>query len=424
MFGTMYDFLADIYHFSRDTYYIMKYRSNMSYVQKKVSKKKIVNVVFLVMNVSMWKYDKLYELLEADGGFKPIIILAPRIVDATNEIKQNEIDSMRAYFSRKGYDYIDEYNVANDKGIDINRLDPDIIFYTQPYEKTVCKQYDFLRFRKSLFCYIPYTFLILKYNWNYDLLFFNICWLLFYPNKLYADYFKKYSKYGWKNLRITGYPIADLLLDKEKEVSFPWKNSNYKLKRIIWAPHHSFARKKDKFQIANFLNIYDLMYSLAKELSGEIQMAFKPHPHLKSVLYKHPDWGQEKTDSYYEKWQELENGILHDGDYIDLFKTSDALIHDSASFTVEYLYVNKPVLHIDTANVTKHFNSMGVMAYNVHYKAKNMADIRNFIIDVVINGNDPKRLEREEFYDAYLLPPNGMTAAENIYNEMKNTLEK
>lgn len=166
------------------------------------------------------------------------------------------------------------------------------------------------------------------------------------------------------------------------------------------------------------------MYYLAKELAGKIQMAFKPHPHLKGVLYKHPDWGQKKTDDYYKKWEDLDNTLLHEGDYVDLFKTSDALIHDSGSFTVEYLYVNKPVLHIDVANVTEHFNSMGLLAYNAHYKAKSMADIKQFLFEVVIAENDPKRMEREQLLKTYLLPPNGKTASENIYNEIKQALHK
>jgi hypothetical protein len=420
----LYDFCARKYHFIRDSYYILRYRNNMERVQKVISKKEVVNIVFLAMNVSMWKYDKLYELLKSDKCFNPIIVLAPRIVDATEVIRQHDIDSMKAYFDKRGYFYIDGYDVINNHGINLIDLNPDLIFYTQPYENAICKQYDFLRFRKSLFCHIPYAFIIVKYNWNYNLLFFNICWKLFYPNKLYVDYFKSYSRYGWKNLAVTGYPIADLFLDSSREIFFPWKLKNDKLKRIIWAPHHSFARKKEKFQIANFLEIYDSMYYLAKELAGKIQMAFKPHPHLKGVLYKHPDWGQKKTDDYYKKWEDLDNTLLHEGDYVDLFKTSDALIHDSGSFTVEYLYVNKPVLHIDVANVTEHFNSMGLLAYNAHYKAKSMADIKQFLFEVVIAENDPKRMEREQLLKTYLLPPNGKTASENIYNEIKQALHK
>ena len=43
-------------------------------------------------------------------------------------------------------------------------------------------------------------------------------------------------------------------------------------------------------------------------------------------------------------------------------------------------------------------------------------DIENFIIDIVQDNNDDKRILRHNFYDNYLLPPNSVSAADNIIN--------
>jgi CDP-glycerol glycerophosphotransferase (TagB/SpsB family) len=84
------------------------------------------------------------------------------------------------------------------------------------------------------------------------------------------------------------------------------------------------------------------MIEMAKKYQDSVQFVFKPHPVLRSKLVVL--WGEEKTNAYYNTWDSLPNSTIHEDEYIDLFLTSDAMIHDSGSFTVEYLYVNKPVM--------------------------------------------------------------------------------
>jgi CDP-glycerol glycerophosphotransferase (TagB/SpsB family) len=90
----------------------------------------------------------------------------------------------------------------------------------------------------------------------------------------------------------------------------------------------------------------ELMLELAQAYKDRIQIAFKPHPSLITQLYQHPDWGKERADDYYARWQQMENTQLETGGYVDLFMTSDAMIHDSGSFVVEYLYANRPVMFV------------------------------------------------------------------------------
>lgn len=53
-----------------------------------------------------------------------------------------------------------------------------------------------------------------------------------------------------------------------------------------------------------------------------------------------------KTDRYYSEWESLSNAQLETGKYVDLFMTSDAMIHDCGSFTIEYHYTLKPVMYL------------------------------------------------------------------------------
>ena len=65
-----------------------------------------------------------------------------------------------------------------------------------------------------------------------------------------------------------------------------------------------------------FLRYYQVFLNIAEKYKDKIQIAFKPHPLLKVKLSKHKEWGQQRTEDYYKKWQNLENGQLEEDDYI------------------------------------------------------------------------------------------------------------
>lgn len=97
---------------------------------------------------------------------------------------------------------------------------------------------------------------------------------------------------------------------------------------------------------STFLSIAEELLEFIKNTQLPVQMAFKPHPLLKSQLYNYSSWGKEKTDEYYAAWEFLPNAQLETNEYVDLFMTSDAMIHDCGSFTIEYHHTLKPVMYL------------------------------------------------------------------------------
>ena len=135
------------------------------------------------------------------------------------------------------------------------------------------------------------------------------------------------------------------------------------------------------------------------------------------------DWGKERTDAYYKEWEDGENSTFVSGEYIDLFKSSDGMIHDSHSFTVEYLYVDKPVMFMTNYDRESQCNAVGKRAFAAHYHGTTREDIQSFIEDVVIGGKDTMAEKRHQFYNDILVPPNGKSVAENIINEITTALD-
>ena len=101
------------------------------------------------------------------------------------------------------------------------------------------------------------------------------------------------------------------------------------------------------------------------------------------------------------------------------------MIHDCASFTVEYLYAQKPVLfQIRDEKVKDEFNTFGQMCLDQHYLAYSIEETEKFIREVVIEGKDPKKESREQFYKQYLYPKDGVMPSQKIYDILVKTLGK
>ena len=204
---------------------------------------------------------------------------------------------------------------------------------------------------------------------------------------------------------------------------FPWKKQEKEKKRIIWAPHFSIGTD-GYLHRASFLWLNEVMWQIAQEFKDEVQFVFKPHPRLLSELYRHPEWGKKRADDYYEMWKSGENTQLETGEYIDLFCSSDAMIHDCGSFSAEYHYTGKPVLFVsdDFDAIYQGLDDFGTMCLDLHYHALNVQDIRAFIQDVILQGDDSLREKRELFRKRYLLPEDRPQFAESIYRSIVNSI--
>jgi hypothetical protein len=384
----------------------------------KAREKERIEVVFIVLNPDIWKYENVYRLLEKDSRFNPIVVICP----ATNlQDHKVVIDLMKqAYqsFLEKGYNVICSYDESTEKYLDVKgSLKPDIVFFTNPYGYTL-GEYQIKNFLDTLSCYVQYSFPMEDVEHFYNKPFHSLLWKAFYETDLHKGLAKKYATNEGANVEITGHPGTDSFMYGIREDNGAWKDSGSNLKRIIWAPHWSVVpRGKGRPSASNFLEISEFMFKLAGEFKNEVQFAFKPHPYLKSTLYNLDGWGKTKTESYYRKWDELKNGQLETGNYTGLFNGSDALIHDSISFIAEYLYCGKPSLFLKSdPEVNRRFNEFGNLALNHHYHGNGNDDIIRFIEQTVLKGNDPEKEKRDDFYKKTLMPKGGKAASQNIYD--------
>ena len=404
--------------------FFANFRKSQLKAASKLKGKTHLEVAFFVPIPGMWKNDELFLLMQRNPNYHPFIVIYPYSV--YKEFDKKEITSViertKRFFDEKGYEYIVPYDEKKDKWIDVKDIQkPDIVFFASPYKDTYPK-YFIYNFRDTLTCYIPYGLCSLKLNnVNYNMVFHNVVGIYMLETDVHRSLAVQYSRNHGVNAVTTGYPATEVFLRTDYTPKDYWKPQDRPKKRVIFAPHHSVDHADFP---SVFLDTCDAMLALAEKFSDSIQFVFKPHQLLKFKLQQ--IWGVEKTEEYYRRWDSMTNTQLVSDGYVDLFLTSDAMIHDSGSFTTEYLFTHKPVMYLcrKNYNMEEKFNEFGVQSFRCHYHGQTAEDVERFLQDVVIDDKDPMKEQREKFFDEHLKPKDGLLPSQKIIKIIEQTIEQ
>lgn len=367
----------------------------------------VARVALVTSSLSMWRLEEVWRLMQGDPLFDCRIILVP-FGKLSPEDKEFELGKLRDYFGSKGIPFYEEDEFL--------KFDPDIVFYQQFYNHSYKDPVRALHNEHRLLCYAPYGVMFIDRKWQYDSRFHRRAWKIFLQSEAHRDTARRLCANSAANVAVVGDADSDAFASPA--FNDPWKPQPAPLRRIIWAPHHK------KLGRDSFAWTAEEMKKVALEYSDRCQFAFKPHPRLKTELLKDPDWGPERTEEFYNFWASQENTQLETGGFVELFRGSDALIHDCNSFIAEYLYTRKPALFLstNTARIRSTFGKFGRDALDAHYQGDGPEAIRQFLDKVVLAGEDPKAAERETFYSRYLQPADGKGFAAGVVDEIRKSI--
>ena len=403
-------------------WYIKRFRRSQIAAAHRLQNKDKIEVAFMLTIPGMWKVDNLFQALQTNPRFHPYVVIHPYSVfkGFSHDEVESTLERTRRFIADKGYEYIIP---RDDRGkwLDIRKtLCPDIVFFTTPY-KDIHPQYFIYNFRNTLTCYVSYGFSSLStYRINYDLIFHNLLGIYFLETDLNKRTAEEYARNKGINAVVSGYPATEIFLRKDYIPHNGWKPQSKAKKRVIWAPHHTIDKT---LELSTFLLRCDDMLKLAEKYKESIQFVFKPHQLLKFKLQQL--WGDERTEEYYQKWATMENTQLEEDSYVDLFITSDAMIHDCGSFTTEYLFTHKPVMYLThDENFKSRFSPFGLEAFECHYRGSSIEDIERFLKQVVIDGNDPMGDVRINFFNKYLNPKDGILPSQKIIKILEKTINQ
>lgn len=369
---------------------IVRYRYGK--IEKKLRKRKRAKVVFLVRETSKWSMTSLYKALNNDERFEPLVVVTIRKNLHKNPEKvKKALSNLLVFFRERNFNVVSAYNVESATHLNLRSFKPDIIFYDEPWQN---KQLDIFATSKfALSCYVPYGFMIADRNdMHYKTTFQSLLWRFFAPQHLIKMlYIQEVPDVDESKIIVCGYPKLDYYLnipqdiDEGKYWNLPEMDGEYP-KKIIYAPHWTIT-ENSPFYYGTFIWSGIPLLEYAKKHKN-ISWVFKPHPLLRYELIKNNVMSEIEVENYYKKWGDLSNSrIYEDGEYFDIFTTSDALITDCGSFLFEYLPTQKPILHLINPKSVG-YNAVGKTVINSFYKIYNFEELERIINKVVVKEDD------------------------------------
>lgn len=409
------------------------YRNFKKYLTLRKIRKKYINnekiiIVFLIARPGMWPFDYIFNFFKQDKHFEPYVVVMPDMAMGKEMICN--LNKTNLDLTKRGYTPILGYDELTSTFFDLrNKLNPDIIFYSDFWKPHFYDSFYISNFLDKITLLIDYGFSNMQEEKTCCFELNNLVDIYFRPTQIHVNMAQRLMKNKGKNTVVVGAPKLDERFDKEYQPKNVWKYQTVKKFRIIWAPHHSCNMPKDMYCYNSFWQLHDFMFQLAENFKNNIQIAFRPHPMLYGKVVK--TWGKSAADAYYKKWDLYENTQLYeDGNFIDLFYGSDAMITDSCSFLSEYTAFEKPIFHAETASSRNNFNDFGNLLYEFIYKPSGIKkdDLENGIIDfinnVVIKRHDIYKEKRHKFVKNYLSKYNDNTASLNVYLSIMNYIRK
>ncbi len=387
---------------------ISKYIYNINI--KRIREKNVIQIAFFCPDSAIWSCDRLYHLFEGDRRFEPYIIV-PGFNNGTKTTIQEIYDETLKYFTRCGYNTIGVFNGKS--GNTWNELKiPDIIIHLTPYPNILPVEYNI--FHVPLSClniYIPYTIAAVDDYWLFNIPGPQLSWIWFCETKCCNEMIRSHALLGAENVVVSGHPKMDALLNQPCSTNLTriWKCLSGKkpsdIKKIIYAPHHTIYNNSIKFSTFHE-NLYDI-YMFAKESAETMSWIIKPHPLLKKASIENGLFKSEKEfDEYMDMWDALPNArTVRNGQYDNIFLTSDAMITDCVSYITEYLCVNKPLIILRRPE--QKYNKWGKMILTAAYSVpgNEIRLIQNIVNKVVIQGEDTLREKREELINQHISIP-------------------
>ncbi|MCQ4295087.1 CDP-glycerol glycerophosphotransferase family protein [Pseudomonas stutzeri] len=398
---------------------VVSQREKHKSLLKKIKGKGRIKVVFLAIHHSVWKVDSVFNKMLADPLFDPVVLVCP-FVSYGDERMWDDLRQCCAFFDEKGYPFISAYKKSEDRWLRLDELVPDIVFFTNPHNLTRREYYQDA-YLNYLSCYVPYHHEVCRYGGDaaqYNQNFHNALWRIFVPHEYSLRTYVDVAVAKGQNVVVSGYPAMEALIEKKAKGQYlnVWKSKDDR-RRIIWAPHHTIV---DVFlPYSNFLKYADAFRDLSESMKEKVVWSFKPHPLLKAKLYRHACWGREKTDAYYNYWENESHTQLDEGEYTDLFLSSDAMIHDSGSFLAEFLYAEKPVMYLlSENNQGEYYSEFGTAALKACEIGYCFEDVIAFVERLIVSDNTMPAIHNDFLIKEIIPYFSGEMPSERIVNEI------
>lgn len=369
-----------------------RYAAHEAACRKKLACGERLRVAFLVCDASMFSGESVFIKMREDPRYDCFIAVAPRVTRGEEFLRETLNKTVGSLVKRYPGAVRALYDPDAGKA---EKLDADLVFSTILYEDQTLPEYTVESLSRRALVAILY--------YGYGGLFFTnekktpflpnvvFSWRYFVSNESTRAMSVASNPSLAENVRVVGYCKMDRL------ATLPSRPRARK--RVIVSPHHTIDRDADGLALSTFPLHAELFLKLPV-MFPEIDFVFRPHPLLFPRLATAKWWGPEKTNAYRAKMESFPNvEFQQGGDYFETFADSDALIHDCGSFLAEYFYTGRPQCYLlaDDKTVERQFLPFSRRLLEHVDRAYTDDDVVAFIRRVVVEGDDPRKAERDAF---------------------------
>ena len=391
------------------------YERDLSRIRARVAAGDKLRVMFHVSDPAKWKLQTLYDKMLSSERFEPFVAVSIWGWHESWPTAEEQARKTEKFFLDKNMRVEMTYSFEAHKALPLNRFTPDVVFYSQPWD-IPAEQEPAVVSRFALTCYVPY------YTPNFD--FGPVDCMLPFHREIFR-YFIMNDKCAeiCGSLRgslpiagdvvVSGHPMLDNFSPSDFGVA-------HEDGPVIYAPHWTFPHKDNpnSANISTFLWTGMPMLKYAKS-HPEIKWAFKPHPVLKGMLLKSGVMTREAIDAYYSAWESIGESC-YDGNYVELFKHSRALVTDCASFLTEYACTGNPIIRMVSPVAISKPGKLSESLYSTYYQVHAPEELEPMLDKILVRREDPNRDARQKAAKEMNLL--GIDAAGNVVHYLESLI--
>lgn len=345
-----------------------------------------LNVLFVVLDVSMFSGEPVFARMVGSAEFEPTILIVPDVM-REREFAVRRAEKARRILAERYGERVVVYADDPARG-EALIAGAQLAFTSNPYPDQSVPSCGARELgRHALVVYLSYSYsgyLMVNVRRLVGRPELSLMWRIMHSNAEAVRHWASGNRHLEPILMVTGYAK----MDRFATLPPPAPRTR---RKIILSPHHSIDAVSDGLTLSNFLRYADFFLALPDRYP-QIDFVFRPHPLLRERLERPGWWGREKTAAWFAAMSAKPNVEYQDGgDYFRTFAEADALIHDCGSFLPEYFYTRKPQCYMlkDEAQRQREFSAFGRRLLDAVYQAYDEAEIVAFIERTVLGGEDP-----------------------------------
>ena len=319
-------------------------------IQERLKRKKEagepIHVVFVCHRPAVWEsLHSVYDCIKEDPAFRVSLVAIPnkkQLPELGLNHEQYESEGAEEFWKNEGC--IAGYNYETGEWLDLESLEPDYVFFQQPYNSCRPPQYHSrVVSRYARICYVSY-FGVFYIDDIYDecapLDYLGDLSFFFTQNPMDTRYIKQRlmlaAPHSCKVVN-TGFPRYDCVEDYRVQKSDIWqKQDSFKM---VWTPRWTTNEGN-----CHFFDYKDRIVEYCKADPG-VELVFRPHPQAFKEWNATGELPEEEAKIYKQNFRNSNMHLDDSNNYYPMLYGSDCLITDRSTILLDYFCTGKPIIY-------------------------------------------------------------------------------